>query len=313
MDIYRLVGKIFKQENDQDEQEAFNQLKSDKRNGRLINELEWIWNNAAQLRPDFATNPEEAWDSFKTRLGLSLGTSSTKIRFIRGAVAVAAILLLVWMFNVLFIQTAPIEVLTTENISKTNLPDGSFVWINKRSRIQYYDEQDTRFVSLRGEAYFEVSAEDDRPFIVEADGLKTEVVGTAFNINERTPLETMVTLFKGRVELCLENSETDRLVLRPGHQGIFNKKAGRLTMRELNDPNVLSWKTGVIVFDDTPMSEVIKALERHYEVRLVSENNQSASRVTGTFDNQTLAEVIDFIKLITDIELELQDVNPQSP
>ena len=124
----------------------------------------------------------------------------------------------------------PDMIVSVEKGQKANvvLPDGSKVWVNSDSRLSYGSRfnQKERVLSLEGEAYFEVTPDKDRPFIVETDELAVRALGTSFNVKSYEEEKDVSTvLMTGKVEVT---SDYDRLVLNPNERIVFNKQTGHM-------------------------------------------------------------------------------------
>ncbi len=157
------------------------------------------------------------------------------------------------------------------------LLDGTKIWINSDSKLKYPVEflGQSRNVDLIGEAYFEVTHNSDKPFIVTSGTQKVEVLGTSFNISsyERDSC-IMTTLVEGRVKV--ENSLQEQHIthLRPNQQSILDKKTGSIKNQNVNVDEYVAWQSGWFRFNDKPISQIMVILARWYdlEVQFESEN-----------------------------------------
>lgn len=154
------------------------------------------------------------------------------------------------------------------------LPDGSKVWLNAASSIRYPTvfAGTERKVEITGEAYFEVARNEALPFIVSINKeTEVQVLGTHFNINSYDNEESInTTLLEGSVRV--KNKGAD-MVLKPGQQA---KVSGNEKMRLMNGVDiekVMAWKNGVFNFEDASLQEVMRQLERWYDIDVVYEKN----------------------------------------
>lgn len=148
---------------------------------------------------------------------------------------------------------------------KLMLPDKSFVWLNAESSVTFPTAftGKHRKVSITGEAYFEVVKNKAKPFVVEANGATIEVLGTHFNVNVYSnEHDAAVTLLEGSVKL---NHHNNSKILKPGQQGIF-KENSSIIMRNADTDNVVDWKDGLFIFEDASVPEVMRQIERWYDV-----------------------------------------------
>lgn len=122
-----------------------------------------------------------------------------------------------------------------EEVTDVELPDGSHVWLNGGSELTYsksLNDDDERSVSLKGEAYFEVAENPDRPFIVEGDGMTIRVLGTAFNFNCRNDRQVVkAALIHGVIEAQCDNGG-GLITLAPGQRAEFDRCSGRLRVTD---------------------------------------------------------------------------------
>lgn len=156
--------------------------------------------------------------------------------------------------------------------SEILLPDGTHVFLNAGSRLIYPDffADRNREVFLVGEAYFEVMHNEKQPFVVQTTDIRVRVLGTQFNVSAYPSdniIETVLT--SGKVTLEQNNtgmfSETTELV--PGQLAAFSKTEQTIRLKEVNIENYTLWKEGLIKFESTDLSRVVKKLERYYNIR----------------------------------------------
>ncbi len=146
--------------------------------------------------------------------------------------------------------------------------DGTEVFLNADTKIRYPNRFGLRKreIYLEGEAYFNVASNRSRPFVVHAQHTQTEVVGTSFNVRAYGNSNTIeVVLDEGRTAFHVHQNSYPML---PGQKIEYDKSTGRITLRNLINPsNASLWKKNVLHFYDTPLAEVIKELERRFDVQ----------------------------------------------
>jgi len=147
----------------------------------------------------------------------------------------------------------------------------------------------TREVSITGEAYFEVTKNPRKPFIVNFDGQRVQVLGTSFNINSY-PEETAsrTTLVEGSVKISRKGQE---LTLRPNQQAVANEK---LTVNTSPDIlQILAWKNGTFNFNGQDFAASMRQLERWYEIKVVYDSEKPTEKFGGEIDrNMTLNQAL---------------------
>ena len=201
------------------------------------------------------------------------------------------------------------EILSSvDAITQVTLPDGSFVWLNRRSSLRYpaVFAKDQRHVELKGEGYFEVNQDPHRPFIISADKIQVIARGTSLNVMaypEEENIET--TLISGNVELRKPLSEGRSEILclmNPSDLSVYNKNNGDIKVKTVQDDRHFSWKYGKLVFTAEPLTEVIKKLNRWFNVDIeITDQKLKDLTLTATFIHETLPQVMDLISQVSPI------------
>ena len=171
--------------------------------------------------------------------------------------------------------------------SKILLPDSSWVYLNSGSEINYPENfAINRQVILKGEAFFEVFSDKDHPFTVEASHIKTQVLGTSFNVNSLFPESVEIGLATGSLRI-LNGSSGEELILSPGEAS--NIPTGKEEMIKYNiDPKKIApWKEGVLHFNDESFERVVKKLENWYGVEITIEGDIPKEKCNGDFQKNT--------------------------
>lgn len=178
---------------------------------------------------------------------------------------------------------------------KLVLPDGTGVWLNTASSIQFPTAfaGNKREVTVTGETYFEVAKDAAKPFIVHANDVAVQVLGTQFNI-EAWPGKASVstTLLQGSVQVERENR---KVTLNPGQQAIAGKKI--VVESDADIDQVMAWKQGKFVFRATKIHDIMENLSRYYDFEVVYQGTVTSSLFVGTFERSaSLAEILLFIE-----------------
>ncbi len=187
---------------------------------------------------------------------------------------------------------------------KVVLPDGSIITLNAKSNLIYPKKfLDTiREVTLVGEAFFDIKRDTLRPFVVHTNHLKVKVLGTSFNVKSYPKDEQVeTTLVSGKVEVIEERSKHP-IILEPSQRATFDKGKRNLEVDRVDSKNVIAWRQGKLVFDKTPLKQVVSDLNRKYNVDFVIKSDALLEyKFTGEFDNLTIEEVLKFLKLSSSI------------
>lgn len=195
--------------------------------------------------------------------------------------------------------------ITTSKGQRTNLrlSDGSLVTLNAESRLEIPENfgNPSRTIYLEGEGFFEVEHDEDHPFVVMTPQGYVKDLGTQFNVKAYDSSEVEVALKEGLASLgnIKEGKLQKELVeLSPGKLGIL-KKVGGLTVSDITDMEQFTgWAEGKLVFRETPFSEVIKRLERWFDIECVIKDSQLADRtLTATYNDMPLDEVLEVLSI----------------
>lgn len=160
---------------------------------------------------------------------------------------------------------------------QVTLPDGTKVWLNAASSISYPTAftRNERQVILTGEAYFEVAHNSNMPFKINVNGkAEVEVLGTHFNVNaydNETTINT--TLLEGSVRVEL-NADMPAITLKPGQQAQVGEVGKQSIAKVINDADidkVMSWKNGLFNFEGASLAEIMRQLERWYDIEVAYE------------------------------------------
>ncbi|MGE0587648.1 MAG: FecR family protein [Cyclobacteriaceae bacterium] len=174
-----------------------------------------------------------------------------------------------------------------------SLPDGSQVSLNRNSSLSYtrsFGDEDRR-VSLEGEAFFDVTPNEEKPFVISTNGAQVSVLGTSFNVRGRAN-EVEVIVETGSVRLSAANNSAS-VNLEPGERGSFKGEDGTVEKKSNEDVNYLAWKTKKIVFENAGLERVAEVIEEVYGIDVVISADVSPEcEVTVMFDNQSLDAVL---------------------
>lgn len=200
-----------------------------------------------------------------------------------------------------------IEYITHQNgngkISQYILSDGTKISLNCNSTITYpkFFKGNSREVKLNGEAFFEVAKDKTKPFTVIANGIKTTVLGTKFNVAAYKNLKQIsVALIEGKVEVQTAEGR-DKLILKPAEMATFDVKSGSLSRSITDALAISSWKDGNIVFEGANFETIATKLYNIYGIKLIDETKNLKWNYSGDFekaDYLTIIKSICFAKKI---------------
>ena len=199
------------------------------------------------------------------------------------------------------------------HVAKCVLPDGSEVWINTGSTLIYNTasfNQQSREIKLSGEAYFEVAKNIEKPFKVVTEAANIHVTGTSFNVKaypESGLFETV--LVEGAIEMELNNQTHQKINLVPGEKAVSRKTEREISIEKVEADFYTSWRNGEILFKDATLNDLVKELERIYDIRFHLKNPQLGEfRFRGMFSyNNNLIEALEKIKRTANIDYYIEN------
>lgn len=267
------------------------------------------WKGLRMMIDEKEINVDKAWDSLYSRLNES-GSFGTRIParpvFIRSTflkiAAVALILLSIGGVMVYLVTKGYLseKVVVATGADQKNqqisLPDGSVVTINRNTKLSYpynFGKQE-RKVTLSGEAFFEITPDAKKPFIIDAGKAKVKVIGTSFNVITKNIDSAVEVYVKTGTVMISNNSGTRELVVEPGYVGTMDSK---LNEKKLNiDPNYMSWNSGLLIFTGQKLSVVFRDLKKVYNMDIVADDPGILDATwVSTIDNQTQDTIIRLI------------------
>lgn len=263
---------------------------------------------------------DQAWDKLRTRLeedDLIPDVNIRPVRFFSPVLKIAAALALLisLSFTVYFITdrwVADGSMITASTGGNekimVDLPDGSRVHLNRSTEIKYPSRfrGEQREVSVKGEAFFDVIPNRDKPFVVEAGNARIRVTGTSFNVltsNKNNDIEVMVK--SGQVILSDKYGEQE-LVLDPDLIGTMSETE-HYRYRN-SDPNYLSWSTEILTYEGTPLEKTFSDLKRVHNIEVIATDKSILDkRISTTFDRQSPQTIISIICTTFNLESEISN------
>jgi ferric-dicitrate binding protein FerR (iron transport regulator) len=243
------------------------------------------WKELRNMSSNGKIDVDKAWNKVHSRLvenNLVTAESSLKVSFMRSTImriAAVALILIGLGSAGIYINNAGYlskKISVIAGIDQKNvlvsLPDGSKIYLNRNSEFSYRSNfgKHGRNVSLTGEAFFEISPDVTKPFIIDAGKAKVKVVGTTFNVitnNNESAVEVFVKT--GKVVVS-DESGSKTILLDPGYVGTMNSKVSDKKIN--NNPNYISWKTGFLDYNGQKLSVVFTDLKRVYNMDIVADD-----------------------------------------
>ena len=189
------------------------------------------------------------------------------------------------------------------------LCDGTIVHLNSDTKLEYptaFNKKE-RKVYLEGEAYFEVTKDKKRPFIVCSGGTEIQVLGTEFNVNSRKPESVTTTLVSGSVVVKSETTET--VQLKPGFTATINPIKGSFIIDNKDIQCYIGWRTGNYLFESVPLSDILNELAIWYDLELEYQTDKANTEIfTGSLSRHlSIDKLIQLIERTNYLDLELHN------
>jgi transmembrane sensor len=274
----------------------------DESNLAYYNQLKKIWDDSRQLALTSTVDENRAWQKFQQRIH-PVSVRRTGFGWMRIAASVIILiglgLLTYWIFND---RTKELTVVAQKTVLSDTLPDGSVVTVNKGSSISYLPKfkGETRQVSLKGEAFFNVTPNKKKPFIISVNDIQITVVGTSFNVKTING-NTEVVVETGIVKVTRAGKTVE---LKANEEVTVDAKDSILTTEKVSDQLYKYYRTKEFVCDDTPLWKLVEVINEAYSSHIVIGNPALKDMsITTTFNNESLDQVLNVISITFNIKV----------
>jgi len=237
------------------------------------------------MSSDKEINVDKAWNNLNSRLNKNnpeIKTDNTRTRLLSPPLLrIAAVALILFSLGSVAVYlnnsgylNKRISVVTANDQKNVviDLPDGSKIFLNRNSEFNYRGNfgKHNRDVKLTGEAFFEISADASKPFIIDAGNAKVKVIGTSFNVITKNSESAVEVFVKTGKVILSDISGSHSLALEPGFVGKMDAKTQGKTIN--NNPNYLAWNTGLLVYTGQKLDVVFKDLKRVYNMDIMADD-----------------------------------------
>jgi transmembrane sensor len=290
-----------------------------KENRQIFADSLKAWEGIEQLRRMKKYNAEKALKNVNLRI-----EKHKSVSFFTLLQKVAAVLFLPLLFTTLYFATKTPTQQVADTIWQTiktpagqrsefTLPDGTQVFLNSKTSLSYPVAFNgaTRDVKIIGEAFFDVAENKEQPFIVNTGKIKVEVTGTEFKASNY-PNEnlTEIVLASGKINLFQGEYAKNRNVLGamvPGEKATFYDNEDKVYFDKVEVDKYISWKDGVLMFRDDSMPDVVRRLNRWFNVDIQLTGDALEDYVyTATFQDESLIQILDLLKMSAPIDYTIK-------
>lgn len=184
------------------------------------------------------------------------------------------------------------------SIKQLALSDGSIVDMYKNSQLSFPEKfkGNTREVTLKGEAFFRIKKNVEKPFIIHTSKADIKVLGTSFSVNSHPNGDLEVIVNTGVVSVTSENN--GNVILHKNEKATYQVISSSLIKSVNTDENFISWKTHNFVFREAVLEEVFSKLEKAYDISIdVKDTSVLKCKLTATYNNLDVKEVIEMIDM----------------
>jgi len=293
-------------------------LDTDPATSDYLEQMEKIWDLSSGIGDFGSIDTNGDWNTWRQKLDTKTSSGPGTIDFHPRSLAyrivrIAAVFLLVsatafmlyyFTGQGLLSRNGWVTVYTYDSVEDIPLPDGSSITLNSGSSLAYPSrfKRNARSVKLEGEAFFEIAKDENRPFKINvANEASVEVLGTSFNL--RTDPENnkvFLNVLTGKVAFYASGKKKEAKILNEDEHAVCHN--GHVRQLVSVDLNFLSWKTRNLVFDNTPLAEVVDQLGRHYRKNfLITDHSLDSLALTAIYSDQKMEDVLEEIGLVLDI------------
>ncbi len=304
-------------------------INSSDENKMMFEEFKKVWELSASKLEPLPIDVDQAWEKFKSLADFKEDKkpqieiqqpekSKFQInKFLKVFAQIAAVIIILFGLYFILGTKGKIEKLSVtasadQKSSPVLLPDGSSITMNEGAKIVYPEKfaSDVRHINFRGEAYFNVASNPEKPMIIATDNVRVKVLGTSFNLCNNDNNEISVYLESGKVLFySVDNTDgtvLEQVILVPGQKAVFNKTTGLISKNEFNNNNFKAWKTGSLDFVNAPLSDVIRILEKTYNLTVESKVELDEQFLTASFNNETPQSIFETLQIIYGFDIEVE-------
>ena len=303
-------GSISEEEYNELQQQIQND--SDSSVGDMLNEC---WQKDLNIH----VMPRAAKERTRRQIDEKIKKDIRRIWFKRASTIAASILIPILIISTVYFYKEMDHYKQIPNIVSVNkgqragitLPDGTIVHLNSESKLTYTPDFNgkLREVVLEGEAFFEVTPNKEKPFIVKTSVFDVEVLGTSFNVsvyNDENIVETA--LMEGKVKLTMQGCPSKPVYLTPSQKFIYSRSDREGTISIMEGDTELAWKQGILAFSAEPLEEVFRKIERWYGVTMHYDKESLVDdNFTGQFKMISIQEMMNILRMHYNLKFKIEN------
>lgn len=278
-------------------------------NRKHYDQFKQIWDSSKTLAAQSTIDENDAWARFQQKVAdkeqtptKTIPLSSRKMSWMRVAASLVFLIGFAWLSYFTFTGSTTTYI-AQGTVTTETLPDGTVVTLNAGSSVKFNSRfnGDTRAVALTGEAFFDVTPNKEKPFVINTDNASIKVVGTSFNVKS-SDKETEVIVETGIVEV---SKKKDMVKLVPGEKTVVLNNSSKLVKEKVDDVLYNYYRTNELVCKNTPLWRLVNVLNEAYDVQITISSMRLKDRpITTTFKNDSIDNILDVISKSLNVQVE---------
>jgi transmembrane sensor len=304
---------------DQEKAELARWMEASEANRKYFGDIEFVYKQATPYHPIVKVDVDQAWSKVRTQIHHKKQEPQKQTRIVAFRVpdwarvaAAAAVLLVVTVL--LYRSLTPthyhspvmVSIHATDTVVQDVLPDSTVIFVNSNSSVKLASDygRNERRVILEGEAFFDIKPLDNTPFIVESKGVFVKNLATAFNVRAFTG-DSIVEVYVRKGKVALFTTAHQGIEINEGQAGIFNRNTGEFMKLENADANTVAYVSKAFFFNNSPLFEVIRHLNRVYgaNIRLSSDQLKYCS-ISVSFEDEDIELILSIITDTLGLDVE---------
>lgn len=276
-------------------------------NQKKYEEFRKTYSLSEKLNFDFANDENKALEKVHQQIN-----TRKNIRMVWRTAAAIIILVLATQIILQTNSTANWQKITASQNRTIYLPDSSKVILAENASLKFPEtfKENKREVQLTGKGYFEITKNPEKPFLIKTKNSHIEVLGTKFLVDaSQTNIEKVI-VDEGKVALKAGLFMTKKVLLTQNEIGVWNRENNELSKQITHEQNSNSWLSGRFKFSNLPLSEVLKTIENHFNIKIeLADENFSDIKYSGQFNTSDTEEIIETICITLNLSYQMEGNN----
>lgn len=306
---YDIIAKYLAGECSEKEKELLENWRKEKaENNETFELMKNTWTDIPG--PEYSPDVEKALKSVSSRLPEQKKKHTlSSSPWLKIAAAFVLGLGLLGVYNLIWSGPKMIEVITAsaDFPQEIILPDNSIIILGKNSELKYPSKfkGNTRTIEFTGEAYFDITSNQNKPFIIESEFTTAKVVGTAFNLRSfKKDTLVKITVTEGLVSFKVKNdSEHAEVLVGIGEVGKLNVKTNTISKETNRDKNFMAWQNGKLTFENEKLGTALKTLSIYYGKTFTAIQDLDTTTFNGYFDSMSIKEAAEYMEMVLDVTI----------